>query len=125
MWFYDTIKREDFEKRKDYVEQIICKSGGKKVDIELPYEPKTISYSDDHSEIYDQVRPVFEFKNEYFRVDEVLFKDKPFIVLEYGTLEKLMNNTMEDADPFPFDLNDDDIVKEVRYALGIEPYPAQ
>ena len=110
MWFYDTIKREDFEKRKDYVEQVICELGGKKIDIDIPYEHKNTS-------------PVFEFKNDYFRVDEILFKDKPFIVLEVGTLEELMKNTMEDADPFPFDLSDDDIVKEVKYTLGIEPYP--
>ena len=123
MWFYSEVSREEFERRKDHVEQIMCEFGALAVDIELSYESQTTTYSGGFEETYYSKRPVFTFNNEYFRVDEILFKDKPFIVLECGTFEDLKNNTMEDADPFPYDLSDEKIKNEVRYSLGIEPHP--
>jgi len=52
----------------------------------------------------------------------VLFSQKPFIVIEFGFLDDFVNNTTEDAEPFPYDLTYEEIVKEVRYSMGIEPY---
>lgn len=119
MWIYKKVTREAFEKRKKYVEQIICKQGAEIVMIDLPYEQRTISICDGNQEMNFNEK-TFKFKNNYYRVDEVLFRDKPFIVLECGSFQDLMRNTMEDAEPFPYDLSDDEIVKEVRYALEIE-----
>ena len=53
-------------------------------------------------------------------MDEVLFEDKPFIVLVCGTLQELMNNTMEDLDPFPYDLENDEIRNGIKYSFDIE-----
>ena len=99
--------------------------GGNKVSVDFPYEQKTCSYIG--NEVIDNVsaRTVFEYGGEYYRVDEVCFKDKPFIVIECGTYDDLMNNSMEDADPFPYDLSDDELVNEVKYTLGIESYPKE
>jgi len=120
LWIYDNVTRDNFEKRKAFVEQIILNSGGKPVDIELSYERKTTSVTDSFSETHYSDRTIFIFNNEYFRVDEVLLKSKPFIVLEYGTYKDLINNTMEDSDPIPFDLSDNEITDEIKYLLGIE-----
>lgn len=120
MWIYKEVTREAFEKRKKYVEQIICEQGAEIVMIHLPYKQTTISICDGNQEINCAKNKIFKFKNNYFRVDEVLFRDKPFIVLECGSFQDLMRNTMEDAEPFPYDLSDDEIVKEVRYAMEIE-----
>lgn len=49
-------------------------------------------------------RPAFKHRDNYFRVDEVYFDEKPFIVFEYGTLDDVMRNTMENILPFPYDL---------------------
>lgn len=69
-------------------------------------------------------RPIYKFQDGFYRIDEVLFPEKPFIVLEYAnTIEEVKKNIMEDLEPFPYDLSDEDTVKEVRYSLGIEPYP--
>ncbi len=119
MWVYRKVTREAFEKRKKYVEQIILEQGGELVDIHLPYEQKTISICDGNQEINYTERKIFEFRNLYFSVDEVLSLDKPFIVLEYGTFQDVIDNTMEDADPFPYDLSNDEMEKEVQYGLGI------
>lgn len=37
------------------------------------------------------------------------------------TYNDLINNTMEDADPFPYDLSDDELENEVKCSLGIAP----
>ena len=51
------------------------------------------------------------------------FPNKPFIVIECGTYDELINNVMDEADPFPYDLTEAELLKEVKYSLGIEPYP--
>ena len=123
MWFYDKVSRNEFEHRKDYVEQIMCEFGAVAVDVELPYEQKTTSYSGDFEETYHSKRSIFKINSEYFRVDELLCREKPFIVIECGTFEELIKNAMEDTDSFPYDLSDNEIRNEVKYLFGIEPYP--
>lgn len=120
MWTYKEVTREAFEKRKKYVEQIIWEQGGEIVVIHLPYVQRIVSICNRNQETNFAKNKIFKFKNNYFRVDEVLFWDKPFIVLECGSFQDLMRNTMEDTEPFPYDLSDDEMVKEVRYALEIE-----
>ena len=58
--------------------------------------------------------------------DYEVLHEKPFLVLELtDTLEEAKSNEMEDADPFPYDLSDDEIVLEVKRSLGLEEYPNQ
>ena len=71
------------------------------------------------------VRPTFEYNGQYYRVDKVCFSDKPFIVIEYGTYDELMNNAMEDAEPFPYNLTEEELLNEVKYSLGIEVCPGE
>ena len=123
MWIYESVTRQEFESIKDVVETYIVMLGGNKVSIELPYEQRTRSSVGNDFVENISTRPVFEYKGEYYRVDEVCFPGKPFIVIECGTYEELINNVMEDADPFPYDLTEDELLKEVKYSLGIEPYP--
>lgn len=124
MWPYKNISREDFEKRKDYVDKILQDSGCKVLYNKIPYEQKTTMHSSDFSETWFSHRPIYEYGCCFYRIDEVLFRDKPFIVLEYAeTIEDVMNNKMEDTDPFPYDLSDKEMIKEIRYSLGMEPHP--
>ena len=123
MWPYESVTRQEFESIKDVVETYIVMLGGNKVSIELPYEQRTRSSVGNDFVENISTRPVFEYKGEYYRVDEVCFPGKPFIVIECGTYEELINNVMEDADPFPYDLTEDELLKEVKYSLEIEPYP--
>lgn len=123
MWFYDITTRDDFEKVKDTVEEIMLRSGAEIFETDLPYEQKTTTFSGDFDETHFPKRPIFTYNKEYFRVDEILFKHKPFIVIECGDIDQLLNNTMEDAEPFPYDLPYEELVNEVKYSLGIKPYP--
>ena len=95
MWWYEDVSRADFEAVKDTIEQIMLQLGASKYEIRLPYEVKTTNYSDDFEETHHSVRSVFTYKGLFFRVDEVLFRQKPFIVIECGDLDELMNNIMQ------------------------------
>lgn len=123
VWYYDNVSRADFEKVKDIIEEIMIKLGAEIFKIDLPYEQKTTNYSGVFEETFYSKRPVYIYKGEYFMIDEVLFSKKPFIVIECGNITELLNNTMEDADPFPYDLPYEELINEVKYSLGIEPYP--
>lgn len=124
MRHYKSISREDFEKRKDFVEQIMLRLGCEPVDIKLPYEQKTTSYAANFKETWLSKRSVYKFKNGFYRVSEVLFAEKPFIVLEFAdTEDEAIKNIMEDLEPFPCDISDEETINEIKYSLGIEPYP--
>lgn len=123
MWNYRSVSRREFEKRKAFVAQSMLKLGCEAVEIALPYKQKTISCGKSE-ETWISKQPIYKFKSGFYRIDEVLFPEKPFIVLEYSdTLEEVKMNIMEDLEPFPYDLSDEKIRKEIEYSLGIEPYP--
>lgn len=84
MWWYENVTRVDFEAVKDTIEQIMFRLGASKYEIRLPYEVKTTSYLDDFEETHRSERSVFTYKGLFFRVDEVFFSQKPFIVIECG-----------------------------------------
>ncbi|MBP3384715.1 MAG: hypothetical protein J6M22_04525, partial [Firmicutes bacterium] len=113
-----------FEIIKDKIEKFIIMLGGNEVIFELPYEQRSTSYSGNNVVENISSRSAFEYNGQYYRVDEVCFSGKPFVVIECGTYEDLMNNTMEDIEPFPYDLTEDELLKEVKYSLDIEPYPS-
>lgn len=126
MWFYKNVSRADFKERKDYVEQVMRELGCEVVELELSYENKLTSYVNEYTEVLISERPIYKFTNGFYRIDEVLFPEKPFIVLEYAdTIEEVKKNIMEDLEPFPYDLPDEEMRKEIEYSLGIEPYPQE
>lgn len=124
MWIYEDVTRQEFEIIKDKIEKFIIMLGGNEVIFELPYEQRSTSYSGNNVVENISSRSAFEYNGQYYRVDEVCFSGKPFVVIECGTYEDLMNNTMEDIEPFPYDLTEDELLKEVKYSLDIEPYPS-
>ena len=87
MWWYEDVSRADFEAVKDMIEQIMLQLGASKYEIRLTYEVKTTSCSDDFEEMHRSERSVFTYKGLFFRVDEVLFSKKHFIVIECWDLD--------------------------------------
>ena len=123
MWNYSCVTRKEFESAKDKIEKFIVLLGGIIVSVNLPYEQKTTSFCGNNTVVNISTRPLFLYDELYYRVNEVCFPEKPCIVIECGTYDELMNNVMEEAEPFPYDLTDDKLLNEVKYSLGIEPYP--
>lgn len=75
--------------------------------------------------LHDKQCPLAELMERIYaiRIDEVLL-EKPFLALALAdTLEEVESNAMEDTDPFPYDLPDDEILLEVKRSLGLEEYP--
>lgn len=104
MWSYENISKESVKERSLFVENVIEKLGA-----EFVCETKE-----------NGTQKVWKFRNKYVRVDSIGFEKKPFIVLEFSdNLER----PYEDSDPFPYDLPDEEMVLEVKYSLGILPYP--
>ena len=65
-------------------------------------------------------RSIYKYKHEYYHVDEILFWDKPCIVIEWtDRLDHITDgvDVMEDIAPFPYDLSDEEIRIEVAAAL--------
>ena len=63
-------------------------------------------------------RAVYRYQDGFYRVDEVLFPQKPFLVMEWaGREEDVRNNGMEDTDPFPWDLGEEEILAELQKLL--------
>ena len=119
MWHYTSVSREEFDQRKTFVHDILLDLGCEILDEDV-YRKARIERGYDGN----YTRLIYKFQNGYFRIDEILFEDKPFIVLEWvESFDEMIVGRMEDVEPFPYDLPDYKIVKEVKFALGIEPYP--
>lgn len=84
--------------------------GAKKIDLQMTYNDvsktilKGVHYTSSNG------RTVYMIKGWYVRVDEILFPDKPYIVLEVSdNVNDVLENIMEDCDSFPYDLSDVEI----------------
>ena len=126
MWAYTDITRDEFEKIKDHIEEIMVAHGAVAQDFDLPYAQKTTTiFKDANTIIWEGQRKVYKYKNLYYRIDEVCFENKPFIVAEVGTYDELMKNNMEDTAPFPWDLSEEEMEDEVSFFLGEKLYPKE
>ena len=105
MWKYKTVSRDEFETRKEFVEQIMLRLGA---------EPTKYGNSIPAS------RTIYKYKHEYYRVDEILIWDKPYLVIEWTDRLDFITDgidIMEDIAPFPYDLSDEQITLEITSAL--------
>ena len=105
LWRYKTVSLDEFETRKEFVEQIM---------VQLGAEPTEYGKSIPAS------RTIYKYKHEYYRVDEILIWDKPYLVIEWtDRLDYITDGVdiMEDIAPFPYDLSDEQIAIEVASAL--------
>lgn len=117
------VTREEFEKRKDFVDLALRRYGCVVEQIQLPYIQAETTYGRCFEETWISERPVYRLGGQYVHISEILLK-KPCIVLEIAdTLTDVLNNAMEDADPFPYDLTEDQMLERVRLSLGIEKSP--
>lgn len=117
MWPYKNITREEFEARKDYVESLLIHKGAMPSNYTTPHNSS--SYGNGFTDNITYTRTTYEYNSEYYRVDEVLFPEKPFIVIEWAEkIEDVLKNCMEDTDPFPFDLSDETIAKEIEHIMN-------
>lgn len=117
-WPYKNIDQSDFEEVILLVEKIIIEYGG--VFTTITEENETW-YSASGLEVKELVKQnIYQFRDEFIRVDRMYYSDKPSIVLEFSDC---IEGPYEDADPFPYDLSPDEIAEGIKQAMLIIPYP--
>ncbi|MDE7157110.1 MAG: hypothetical protein K2O02_04050 [Lachnospiraceae bacterium] len=118
MWPYKDISQIEFLKRLRFVEKVIEKLGA----VCVGETEEKVSHISKNTIIDNQVvvKKIWKFRNQYVRIDGLYFNSKPFIVPEFS--DKI-EGPYEDGDSFPYDLPENELVPEMKYALGILPYP--
>lgn len=82
MWRYKKVTREEFENRKDYAEQVLSELGAEKIGYGPEDEDISIAAEPRHADTFSGGSSLYKYGDWYYRVDEVLFPEKPFIVFE-------------------------------------------
>ncbi len=60
---------------------------------------------------------IYRFGDEFFRIERMYFKGKPFVVFSFSDS---VEGPFEDADHFPYNLSEEELKEEVRLALRID-----
>ena len=116
MWPYPDVTRRQLEEKKDRVEVLLQALGAVPTGLGKPHSVS--GYGPGMGETFLSQRTVFRCGKVFVRVDEVLVPEKPFLVLEYASrVEEVRANVMEDADPFPWDLGEGELLAELRAVL--------
>ena len=106
---------EDFQEKIAFAEKLLEKYGAEYV---IDFEERTFWTLKDDTHDYENIQKrIYKLGEEFIRVAWVYFTQKPFIVLEFA--DKI-DGPYEDADPFPYDLADDEFEYEIRFSLGLE-----
>ena len=110
----ETLSPEEMEARMAFMERCFEKYGAKALDINAR-----------NREMLGQ-RRTYQHGKDFFRIDQATFDGIPFFVISSIDLPKLAEvGVMEDVEAFPVTLSEEKLEKEIRYALGVEPYPAK
>lgn len=97
VWPYSVPSQDEFFNKKHNVYDILRELGA------VQYDKDTYEYND-----------------MYFRLDEILFKQKPFIVIKYAEDEEdLQQELFFDIDPFPYDLSIEELKIRVKSNLDM------
>lgn len=116
MWHYENHLKEDYISAIKRVEQIAVELGAEFVCIK---KEKFTTACGDNLVVEEREMNVYKYNNEYFWVETYYLSDCPFIVLSFGdTIETIF----DDAEPFPYNLSDEELILEVKHSLGIEAY---
>ncbi len=109
-----SYSKEEMEEKMSFVESLFVKYGAAALDINAKNREK-----------FGQ-RGIYMYRGMYYRVDSLKFEEDqdPYIVISCTDEDKYADvGLMEDVNAFGFDLSEEELEKEVRYALEIEPYP--
>lgn len=114
MWPYRKHKKKDYEKAIEFIEQYAVSLGAKFVGTK---KEKFTTIAGDIVIKESLNMNIYKFDGLYFWVEHHFVPEKPFIVLSFG---ESIDSISDDADPFPYDLPEEELKKEVRYSLGLE-----
>jgi len=117
MWIYDNHSEEEYKKIMKRVEEIAVELGAEFV---CTRKDKFTTNIGDTQIVEEPELNVYKYNDEFFEVESHYQSDRPFIVVSFGDAPETI---FEDADPFPYNLPDEELIQEVKHSLGIEAYP--
>ena len=117
MWPYKNHSEEQYNKTIGFLENYALSLGAEFVCIK---EEKFTTFSGNNTITKVVEMKVFKFGDEYFLLEDRFLPDCPYIVFSFVDA---IDTIFEDAEPFPYNLSEDELKAEVRYSLGIEKYP--
>lgn len=120
MWPYEDHDENEYKRVLRFVEEYAVSLGAKPVDI------KGETFRTLVGDKYIKESPemnVYQFGEEYFWIEHHFTSSCPFIVFSFGDSIETVGS--DDAEPFPYDLEEDELKAEVRYSLGVEEYPKE
>ena len=118
MWPYKIHSEEEYNKVIEFVQEYAVSLGAEYVCTKT--EKFTTYWREDHAIQENVEMKIYKFGEEYFWVEHHYLPDRPFLVFSFGDSIETIG---DDADPFPYDLDKEELEAEVRYSLGIEEYP--
>ena len=115
MWPYKNHSEEEYNKSIAFVQDYAQTLGAEYVITKIE-KFTTITGNQKHvTELLEM--KIYKYKDEYFWVEPHYQSDRPFIVFTFGDS---VDTIFEDAEPFPYNLPEEELKAEVRYSLGIE-----
>ena len=118
MWPYEDHDEEEYNRVISFVEEYAVSLGAKIVGTR---EETFTTYVGDKRVRECLKMKVYQFGNEYFWIERHFTPTCPFIVFSFGNSIDTVGR--DDAEPFPYDLEEEELKAEVRYSLGLEEYP--
>ncbi len=115
MWPYEDHNQEEYYRVIESIEEYTVSLGTKLVDFK---EETFTTYAGDK---YIQERlemNIYQYGDEYFWIEHHFTPDCPFIVFSFG--DSIEDVGSDDADPFPYNLDEEELKAEVRCSLGLE-----
>ena len=111
-WPYIEPTEKEFAEAVNRVKKIIVGLGAELVGFG---PSKITTVTSDGTYIDESGRDIYRWKDTFIIIDDLYF-DKPHIVFTYAdTIE----GPYEDGEPFPYDLPDKELMKEIKKALDI------
>ena len=118
MWPYKNHSEEEYNKVIEFVQAYAVSLGAEYVCSKT--EKFTTYWRENYAVQENSDMKIYKFGEEYFWVEHHYLPSGPFIVFSFGDS---IENIVDDAEPFPYDLDKEELEAEVRYSLGIEEYP--
>ena len=120
MWPYEDHDENEYNQVVKFVEGYAVSLGAKLVS-KKEYTFTTIA-GDKHIKETLEMN-IYQFGEKYFWVEHHFTPSRPFIVFSFG--DSIENVGSDDAEPFPYDLAEEELKAEVRNSLGLEEYPEE
>ena len=115
MWPYKDHDENEYNRVIDYLEKYAVSLGAEFVGTK---EEHFTTCSGDMIIEETLEMNVYRFGEEYFWVEHHFVPECPFVVFSFGDSIETIGS--DDADPFPYNLDEEELKLEVRYSLGLE-----